>query len=183
VANFVRQRGRFGRETFWKEDATSGSRFIDSDAAGIDSEERSDTCRARRAERSQLRSRKRALREQASPLGRAGDGPGRRPGDWASDNLPRRSRPARCRSRSAQGHGPRSRWSLRRSRHSRRRSQRPRSRRVARGSGIHGVVDRRSSGFHQGGRAGQRQSTTSLTRLYLTWRGSRCCTQYMIYQM
>ncbi len=54
--------------------------------------ERSDACRA---ERSQLRSRKRALRDQATPVWRAGHDPGRRPGDWASDNLPRRSRPAR----------------------------------------------------------------------------------------
>jgi hypothetical protein len=88
----------------------------DSDAAGIDSSERSDACRA---ERLQLRSRKRALREQATPVWRAGHDPGGRPGGWASDNLPRRSRPARCRSRPAQGHGPRSQRSRRRSRHSR----------------------------------------------------------------
>jgi hypothetical protein len=81
----------------------------DSDAAGIDSSERCDACRA---ERSQLRSRKRALREQASPVRRAGHDPGGRPGDWASDSLPRRSQPARCRSRrhvqgrvTAPGHG------------------------------------------------------------------------------
>jgi hypothetical protein len=136
----------------------------DSDAAGIDSSERSDACRA---ERSQLRSRKRALREQATPVWRAGHDPGGRPGDWASDILPRRSRPARCRSRPAQGHDPRSQRSQRRSRHSRRRSQR---RRAASGSGIHGGVSRRSSGFHQGGRVRQKQSIiTSLTQLYLTW--------------
>jgi hypothetical protein len=50
----------------------------DSDAAGIDSGERSDACRG---ERSQLRSRKRALREQATPVWRAGGhDPGGRPG-------------------------------------------------------------------------------------------------------
>jgi hypothetical protein len=51
----------------------------------------SDSDAACRAERPQLRSRKRALRERATPVWRAGDDPGRRPGDWASDNLPRRS--------------------------------------------------------------------------------------------
>jgi hypothetical protein len=71
VATLARQRGRFGLGIFWNEDATSGSReardqrrdrYVTSDstdsyAAGIDSSERSDACRA---ERSQLRSRKRA---------------------------------------------------------------------------------------------------------------------------
>jgi hypothetical protein len=137
VATLARQRGRFDLGTFWNKDATSGSceardqrrdRYVtsdatDSDAAGIDSGERGDACPA---ERSQLRSRKRALRERAIPVWRAGHDPGGRPGDWAGDNLPRRSRPARCRSRPAQGHGPRSRRSRRRSRHSRLRSQRPR---------------------------------------------------------
>ena len=190
MATLARQRGRFGLGTFWNEDATSGSReardqrrdryvtsdATDSDSAGIDSGERSDACRA---ERSQLRSRKRALREQATPVWRAGHDPGGRPGDWASDNLPRRSRPARCRSRPAQGHGPRSQRSRRRSRHSRRRSQR---RRAVSGSGIHVGAGRRSSGFHQGGRVGQKQSIiTSLTQLYLTWRGSRCCGEYICY--
>jgi hypothetical protein len=110
----TRPRGRARRVT---------SDAADSDAAGIDSGERSDACRA---ERSQLRSRKRALREQATPVWRARHDPGGRPGDWASDNLPQRSRQARCLSRPAQGHAPRSRRSRRRSRHSRRRLQRPR---------------------------------------------------------
>jgi hypothetical protein len=110
----TRSRGRAKRVT---SDAT------DSDAAGIDSDERSDMCRA---ERSQLRSRKRALREQATPVWRAEHDPSRRPGDWASDNLPRRSQPARCRSRPPQDHCPRSSRSRSRSRHTRRRSQRPR---------------------------------------------------------
>ncbi len=47
VVASARRRGCFGLGTFWNEDATT-----DSDAAGIDSGERSDTCRA---ERSQLR--------------------------------------------------------------------------------------------------------------------------------
>ncbi len=56
------------RDRYVTSDAT------DSDAAGIDSGERSDACRA---ERSQLRSRKRALRDQATPVWRAGHDPGR----------------------------------------------------------------------------------------------------------
>ncbi len=56
MATLARQRGRFGLGTFWNEDATSGSReardqrrdryvtsdATDSDAAGIDSSERSE---------------------------------------------------------------------------------------------------------------------------------------------
>jgi hypothetical protein len=109
--------GHFGTKTRPRGSARHvTSDATDSDAAGIDSGKRNDTCRA---ERSQLRSRKRAFREQATPVGRAGHDLGRRPGNLASDtgNLPQRSRQARCRSRPAQDHGPRSRrsrgWSQR----------------------------------------------------------------------
>ena len=75
-----------------------------------------------RAERAQLRTRKQAFRERATPVWRAVEARG--------DDLPRRSWQARCRSRPAQGHCPWARWSRRRTRQhqwrSRRLSQRSR---------------------------------------------------------
>jgi hypothetical protein len=136
--------GHFGTRTRPRGRARHAtSNATDSDAAGIDSGERSDACRA---ERSQLRSRKRALREQATSVWRARHDPGGRPGDWASDNLPRRSRPERCRSRPAQGHGPRSRG--------------PEST-AASAAG--------AAAFTMADGWDIKQSITSLTQLYLTW--------------
>jgi hypothetical protein len=78
----------------------------DSDAAGIDSGKRSDVCRT---ERSQLRSRKRALREQATPVWRAGQdmtrAVGLATGRVTTCHGVTTCRPAQCQSRPAQGHG------------------------------------------------------------------------------
>jgi hypothetical protein len=78
--------GHFGRKTRPRGRARHvTSDATDSDAAGIDSGERIDACRA---ERSQLRSRKRALREQvrgpsgASRTSAAGAGAFTRAGGW-----------------------------------------------------------------------------------------------------
>jgi hypothetical protein len=180
VATSARQRGPFGLGTFWNEDATSGSR------EARDQRHDRQRCSWYVSTRASVATR---VSQSGRNFGRAsercvskrpqwGQQPGGRPGDWASDNLPLRSRPARCRSRPAQGHGPRSRRSRRRSRHSRRVTA---TTVTESGQRVRNPRRPGAAAFTRAGGWDKKQSIiTSLTRLYRTLRGScvtlkSCC--------